>query len=142
MMAPLLVSDAVTIAPAELAWKAVRASGPGGQNVNKVASKVELRFHLSTSVVLDEATAARLRALARTRLDSAGDILITSQLTRDQSRNLEDAREKLKALIRRALERPTVRRATRPSRASVARRVNAKRQIADKKKGRKTASDD
>ncbi len=95
MSGPLVVSARVVIPAAELAWTAVRASGPGGQNVNKVASKVELRFDLANTQALSPSVKARLGQLAENRLDADGCILITSQLTRDQHQNLEDAREKL-----------------------------------------------
>src|SRR5690606_29195710 len=105
-VADLVVSPAVVIPDAELAWTAARSSGPGGQNVNKVASKVELRFDFAASGALSAPVKARLRALATSRLDAEGRILVTSQLTRDQSRNLEDARQKLAELIRAALVVP------------------------------------
>ena len=141
-MTPLTISPTVTIPAQELAFTAVRASGPGGQNVNKVASKVELRFDLAHTRALDADTCARLRVLAGGRLDSEGRVLIVSQLTRDQIRNLDDALEKLRVLIVKALERPTVRRATRPSRRAKARRVNDKRLNSAKKRDRKPGSDD
>ncbi len=142
MNEPLIVSAAVQVPPGDLTWTAARSSGPGGQNVNKVASKVELRFDLPGTRVLDEATKARLRALAGARLDADGWVLIISQLTRDQSRNLEDARDKLRTLILRALERPTPRRPTRPSRAAKERRVADKRQRSSTKQLRRTRPDE
>ena len=81
-------------------------AGPGGQNVNKVASKVELRVDLDRIEGLPADARARLAALAAPRLDATGRLLLTSQRMRDQGRNLEDAREKLRALVRRALRRP------------------------------------
>lgn len=142
MNEPLIISAAVQVPPGDLSWTAARSSGPGGQNVNKVASKVELRFDLLGTRALDEATKARLRTLAGSRLTSDGWLLIISQLTRDQSRNLDDAREKLRALILRALERPTPRRPTRPSRAAKERRVADKRQRSSTKQLRRSRSDD
>ncbi len=142
MNEPLIISATLQVPPGELTWTAARSSGPGGQNVNKVASKVELRFDLPGTRVLDEAAKARLRNLAGARLDADGWVLIISQLTRDQSRNLEDARDKLRTLILRALERPTPRRPTRPSRAAKARRVADKRQRSSTKQLRRTGPDD
>ena len=135
-MLPLPISDSVTLPAACLTWSATRASGPGGQNVNKVSSKVELRFDLAACDVLDPATKDRLRALASGTLDGEGRILIVSQKTRDQPKNLEDAREKLRELVLRALVRPKKRRPTRPSRGAVARRLDEKGRASKKKRER------
>ncbi len=134
----LYVTPGLTIPAADLHWVAVRASGPGGQNVNKVSSKVELRFDLLHSTAIDEATKARLRSLPGARLDAAGALVVTSQLTRDQRRNLEDARGKLTLLLLRALERPRKRRPTAPTRASRKARLESKRLHARKKRERRT----
>jgi ribosome-associated protein len=142
MSAPLIINDRVTLPASELEWSAARSSGPGGQNVNKVASKVELRFDLPRTSALDDGAKARLRALAGSRLDADGRVLVVSQRTRDQSRNLEDARAKLRELVLRALERPRPRRATRPTVSSRARRMDAKRHQGDKKRTRKVPRDD
>jgi ribosome-associated protein len=130
------IDGRVVVPAAELQWTAVRASGPGGQNVNKVATKVELRFDLPGSAALSLAAKARLRALAASRLDAEGRLVITSQATRSQQGNLEDARNKLAALIRRALVPPKRRRPTRPTAGSKERRLDAKRQLSQKKGGR------
>src|SRR5262245_3057200 len=127
MSEPLFVSPALTIPADELRWTSVRSSGPGGQNVNKVSSKVELRFDFERSRVLGADTKARLRALAASRLDSDGQLLVVSQATRDRQRNLEDARAKLGDLVLRASERPKRRRATRPSRGAKETRLREKR---------------
>lgn len=142
MMEPLLITPTLTIPATELSWDASRASGPGGQNVNKVASKIELRFDLSGSRVLDDETKRRLRALGGSRVDTAGQLHIISQLTRDQGRNLDDAREKLRLLILRALERPKPRRPTRPTFSSRVRRLDEKRQQGERKKSRRPDSFD
>jgi ribosome-associated protein len=136
MSDPLPINAAITLPAADLTWSAARSSGPGGQNVNKVASKVELRFDFENSAALDAPARDRLRNLARTKLDAEGRILIVSQLTRDQSRNLEDAREKLRALVLAALIRPKHRRPTKPSRAAKARRMDEKRKHGEKKEAR------
>ncbi len=134
---PFLVAPGVRIPASDLRWEATRSSGPGGQNVNKVASKIELRFDLPGSLALAPDVKERLRALAGSRLDGEGWILIVSQLTRDQSRNLEDALSKLRQLILVALVRPIPRRATRPTRASRERRLDDKRRNAERKQGRR-----
>jgi ribosome-associated protein len=136
MSEPLVINSQLTIPASDLNWTAVRASGPGGQNVNKVSSKIELRFDLRASTALDAGTRARLRDLAGSRLDGQGILTIQSQLTRDRPRNLEDARQKLAELIRRALERPKVRRPTRPSRSAKRGRLDDKKKHAQKKRER------
>ena len=132
----------VTVPERELEWSAVRSSGPGGQNVNKVSSKVELRFDFETSGSLSAAAKARLRALAKNRLDADGRILIVSQVTRNQPKNLQDARERLVELIAAALVVPKKRRPTKPSKAMKAARLNNKRVKSAKKQSRARKSSD
>jgi ribosome-associated protein len=139
MSEPLEIKPGLTLPAADLAVAAVRSSGPGGQNVNKVASKIELRFDLAGTAALDGAVKERLRALTRNRLDAEGRILIVSQKTRDQQKNLEDAREKLKALVLEALTPPKPRRPTRPGRGAVERRLSEKREAAERKRRRDKA---
>lgn len=134
---PLIAAPALRVPAWALRWRAVRASGPGGQNVNKVASKVELRVALACIEGLTEATVARLRALAGTRLVGSDELVITSGRTRDQGRNLADALAKLQALLEAAQRRPRPRRPTRPTRGSVERRLAAKQKRADTKAGRR-----
>jgi ribosome-associated protein len=132
----IVVSPTVTVPAAAQSWRAVRSSGPGGQNVNKVASKVELRVDVAAIEGLREDARQRLsRAIARRR-DAEGLWLVTSQLTRDQGRNLEDAREKVRETIARALVAPRPRRPTRASAASRERRLQRKREVAQRKRGR------
>jgi ribosome-associated protein len=138
----LVVRPGITIPERELEWTAVRASGPGGQNVNKVSSKVELRFDFETSSAFGASVKARLRALAQHRLDGDGRILIVSQVTRNQPQNLEDARQRLAELIARALVAPKLRRPTKPSRAAKRRRVDDKRVNSQKKQARARHSND
>ncbi|HEY6555748.1 MAG TPA: alternative ribosome rescue aminoacyl-tRNA hydrolase ArfB [Polyangiaceae bacterium] len=141
-MSALIVTPTLTIPEQELEWSAVRASGPGGQNVNKVSTKVELRFDVEGSAVLGAAVKQRLRALARKRLDAEGRIVVTDQSTRLQSQNLERARAKLAELIQRALIAPKPRKPTRPSRAAKRRRLEHKHQVSEKKQGRRTPGRD
>jgi ribosome-associated protein len=110
--------------------------------VNKVSSKVELRFDLPGTRCLDDAVKERLRALAASRLDASGWILVTSQRTRDQPKNLDDARAKLAALVVKALVVPTPRKATKPSRGVKERRLRDKAHDSAKKRERTLTRDD
>jgi len=133
---PIVVSDTVRIPARALTLRAVRASGPGGQNVNKVASKVELHVSLDDVEGLSDAARARLATLTRHRLDADGRLVVTSQLSRDQSRNAEDARAKVRGLVAAALVTPRPRRPSRPTAASVERRIESKRRRGGVKRAR------
>ena len=127
-MTSIVVSETVRVPAGAITVRASRASGPGGQHVNKVATRVELRVELGRIEGLDEAARRRLDHLVARRLDADGRLVVTSQLTRTQSLNLEDARAKVRDLIAAALARPTPRRATRPTRTSRERRIAGKKQ--------------
>lgn len=135
MTSDLWIQGEIWLPREALEWKAVRSSGPGGQNVNKVNSKVELRLDLARAGLPGPAL-ARLRDLAAARLDARGRLLIVVETTRSQSQNLELARERLAALLRAALVVPKRRRATRPSAASKKRRLAQKRVASQKKRQR------
>lgn len=138
----LSVNERVVIAARHLSWSAARSGGPGGQNVNKVSSKIDLRFDLDGCETLSLPVKMRLRTIARNRLDADGFVLITSQLTRDQKRNLDDALEKLAEIIREALFVPKARKPTKPSRGSVRRRLDEKQRNSAKKQSRGRPGDD
>jgi ribosome-associated protein len=142
MAEPIRVARGILVPEAAVEWRAVRSSGPGGQNVNKVASKVDLRVDLAAVTGLSAPARARLEALAAARVDADGRLVVTSQRTRDQHRNLEDAREKVRKLVERAIREPRPRRVTQPSRAATERRLRLKRSRSVVKKARRSRSDD
>jgi ribosome-associated protein len=122
----IAITADMTLDEREISETFIRASGPGGQNVNKVASAAQLRFDVAASPSLPEPVKARLARLAGQRLTQDGVIVITARRFRSQERNREDARERLVALIRRAAEPPRPRRKTRPSAAQREARLSAK----------------
>jgi len=133
----LEVTPAVVIPDNELSFAFVRASGPGGQNVNKVSSAVQLRFDLAGSTALAEAVKSRLRSLAGRRLTDDGAILIIARNQRSQEHNRREALERLAELVRRALVVPKTRKATKPTRASKERRLESKSRKQQTKQSRK-----
>lgn len=139
--APLEIASGILIPADDLSESFVRASGPGGQNVNKVATAVQLRFHLAANATLPGDVKARLARLAGNRLTLAGDILIQADRFRTQERNRQDALDRLADLVRRAMERPKPRKPTRPTKGSKERRLAAKKQRSAVKRLRGRADD-
>ncbi len=134
--AMIKVTNTLSIHEDELEESFIRASGPGGQNVHKVSTAVQLRFNARMSPNLPDDVRERLERLAGQRLTNDGVIIITAQRFRTQERNREDAQARLVDLIRQATERPKPRRPTRPTFASKQRRLEAKGRRGDIKKGR------
>jgi len=133
---PLEISPGLTIADDEFEWKFIRAGGPGGQNVNKVSSAVQLRFNLPFNTSIPVAARNRLRRLAGQKLLDDGTILIAARTERSQEQNRRAALERLAALVRAALIEPKARRKTRPTKASKERRIDSKKRRGATKIGR------
>lgn len=135
-MADLHVAPNVSIPDAAIAFRAIRSAGPGGQNVNKVSSKVELRVDVGQITGLSEAARGRLRDLAGKRLLESGELLITASETRNQLENRQIAEAKLVALVQQALIAPKLRRPTKPTKGSQERRIAAKQGRSERKQNR------
>lgn len=136
------VTPDIALDESEIRESFIRSPGPGGQNVNKVATSVQLRFDAARSPALDPATRARLLKLAGARATTDGEVVITARRFRTRERNREDALDRLLALIRAAAERPRPRRKTRPTLASKRRRLDAKRRQGQRKRDRRGVGPD
>jgi ribosome-associated protein len=138
----LEVTPTIRIPFDEFEWSFARSGGPGGQNVNKVASKAVLRWNFASSPSVPDEVKARFQERFPSRITTEGELVMSSELTRDQGRNREDCLQKLAAMLRSAAARPKVRRATKPSKASRRRRVEGKRHQADRKESRRVSGED
>src|ERR1700722_9366974 len=136
----LVVTPDVSIPDEELEWKFIRSSGPGGQNVNKVASAVQLRFLLPRNLSLPTTAKNRLRRMAGQRLIDDGSIIISARSERRQEQNRRDALERLAELVRAALIEPKIRKKTRPTLGSKERRIESKKRRGTTKQGRAARS--
>jgi ribosome-associated protein len=137
----IVVTPRLTIPAGELSVQFARSGGPGGQNVNKVASKVDLRWNVAASTALSDDDRSWLLAKLAKRLTSDGTLIVTSTATRDQIKNRDDAAGKLALIVRAALVRPKPRKATRPSHGAKRRRVADKRHHAEIKRNRQHRDD-
>jgi ribosome-associated protein len=131
------ITDSIAIDEGEIAESFVRAAGPGGQNVNKLATKIQMRVDLDRVVGLFPDELARAKAFLASRLDADGRLFVWSQETRDQARNRADCAEKVAELIRASIVRPKTRRPTRPTRSSKLNRVEGKRRHSDRLRDRR-----
>jgi ribosome-associated protein len=133
----LTVNARIRIPESEFEWSFARSSGPGGQNVNKVNSKAVLRWRPGQSVGLPPDVLDRFITRFASRLTTEGDLLLSSQRFRDQGRNVSDALEKLRAMLAAVAQKPRPRRATRPTKAAIARRIETKQAQGKKKRLRR-----
>jgi ribosome-associated protein len=132
----LEITPSLEIDESELHFDFIRSSGPGGQNVNKVASAVQLRFDVENSPSLEPKVKERLKKLAGSRMTSDGVLVIEAKRYRSQDQNRDDATKRLVALIQRALQEPSARKPTRPSRAARQRRLRGKKKRGELKRSR------
>jgi ribosome-associated protein len=132
------VTDSIRLPENEIQLDFIRASGPGGQNINKVSSAVQLRFDAAKSSALSEEVRTRLKQISGHRMTADGILIIKAQRHRTQDRNREDAIERLVALIRQAAEKPRPRRPTKPSRAAKQKRLSSKRHRGETKRRRRS----
>lgn len=135
------VTNRVVIPGSELSLAFARSGGPGGQHVNKTATKVVLRWNAESSVALNEADRVLLRKRLASRLTTEGDLLVTCETNRDQKRNIEEALARFEEIVRKAIQRPKPRKKTKPSRAAQQRRLDDKKRRSARKQDRRRPPD-
>ena len=140
-MEPLRINSRLILPPGELHASFSRSGGPGGQNVNKVATRVQLRFSVLESPSLGERRRALLMRQLKSRLTKGGEVIVHASSHRERGRNLEEARQRLAALLCSGLQMPRKRKPTKPTRASKRRRLDAKRKRGDLKRSRRPRTD-
>ena len=131
------ISNTITLDDNDIQMDFIRASGPGGQNVNKVSSAVQLRFDAAGCATLNDSIRQRLKKIAGKRMTAEGTLIIKAQRYRSQEQNRQDAIDRLVAMIRQSIQVPKYRRPTKPSKASKRRRLTAKRRRSDLKRQRR-----
>ncbi len=138
-MSHLEINDSLSIPIREFKFSYSRSPGPGGQNVNKVNTKVTLRWNISTTPSLPDPVRQRLREQNARRINNDGELILTSHRYRDQGRNIADVLNKLRELVQEAAKRPTPRKKTKPTRSSQRRRIENKRRLSEKKQSRRSS---
>ena len=132
------VTRSIVIPRSEVTFQFSRSGGPGGQNVNKVSSRVQLRWNVENTEALTDEVRERLKQRARRRINAEGELIITSQRFRDQPKNIEDCIKKLRELVQEAATIPKRRRPTKPSAGAKRRRLQAKKERSERKKSRQS----
>ncbi len=141
-MNSIQITDTISISMNELKFEFIRASGPGGQNVNKVASAVQLRFDIPANIDLSEEIKERLHRIAKNRINANGTLIIEAKKYRSQEQNRKDAIHRFTKIILKAIEKPKVRKPTKISKATHERRLKAKRETSEKKLRRRDPLDE
>lgn len=139
-MSDLSINDQIVIPGGELRFSFSRSPGPGGQNVNKVNSKATLKWDVARSTAISGPVRDRMMVQNRTRINAAGELVLTCHVHRDQKRNIDECRERLRQLLLRAAIRPKRRQATRPTAGSVRRRIAAKKRQSERKQSRRSGA--
>ncbi len=136
------ITPQIQIDEEEIKWTFARSGGPGGQNVNKVNSKAQLRWNISANNTIPDQVKQRIHAREKRRITTDGELILISQRSRDQERNREDCLEKLRTIILKALEKPKPRKKTRPSKGAIEARLKKKKQRSQRKAMRQKYKDD